>query len=61
MNKKQDGRILQSLVDLWTRDITELLDLGRVKEAEAVALNLGVPKQELKEIIKEWVFKEEKN
>ena len=64
MNNKQDDQLLgikEALVDLWARDITKLLDLGRFKEAEAVALSLGFPKQEIKEIIKDCVFKEEKN
>ena len=55
MNKaKIKKTIEEGILDLWTKDITELIAARKYREAVSVGKYLGVPKEEINKIIQEY-------
>ena len=55
MSEDKDEFVIDALIDLFTRDVTELLFSGKEKEARALMKVMGLGKDEINEIIKEGV------
>jgi len=55
MSEDKEEFVIDALVDLFTRDVTELLNSGKEKEARAVMKMMGLSKEEIEGIIKEGV------
>jgi hypothetical protein len=53
-NKEINKKLEEGILDLWSKDICELVQAGRLKEARSVANYFGVPKKEMNEIIQEY-------
>jgi len=55
MSEDKDEFVIDALIDLFTRDVTELLFSGKEKEARALMKVMGLSKEEIEGIIKEGV------
>lgn len=55
MNKDKINKKLEDgILDLWSRDIEELIVAKRYKEALSVGKHLGMPEKEINKIIQEY-------
>ena len=55
MNKAEINKKLEDgILDLWSRDLEELVVAKRYREALSVGIHLGIPKEEITKIIQEY-------
>jgi len=48
--------VISALADLFTKDIIDLIRLGKHKEVMSIGLKMGFKKKTILSIIKEWKY-----
>ena len=53
--------VMSALADLWTRDILELVESGKHKQAINIGVKMGLSKKYVKNVVKWWKLQKQNN